>query len=104
MNPARIVRIIAAALVLAFALIPALPYGPVTLAIVGLIVGWFVAAENRTTLLLMVAALSSGAAHTLDVMPVLGAYLAELLNNLEALLAAAAITVITVIAKDRLTE
>ena len=104
MTPAKIVRILAVLLVVAFALIPALQFGPIVLAITGLVVGWFVTKDNRTILLLMAIALSSGVTHTLNVIPVIGGYLTEFLNNLEIVLAAATITVIMMVVKERLTE
>ena len=104
MSPAKIVRILAVVLVIAFALIPAIPFGPIVLAITGLVLGGFVATENRTILFLMAIALSSGVTHTLNVIPVLGGWLTALLSNLETVLAAATITVITLVVKERLTE
>lgn len=104
MGPAKIVRIVAIVLVFAFALVPAIPFGPIALAIVGLLVGWFVSPENRVNLFLMVIVLASGAANALDVIPGIGGWLNAILNNLEALLAAAAVTVITMIVRERLTE
>jgi hypothetical protein len=104
MGPAKIVRIGGVALAVAIALIPAIPMGGLILAIAGLAVGYYVSADNRKNLFLMVIVLASGAAGAVDAIPVIGAYITDILGSLEALLAAAAVTVIVMVVKERLSE
>ncbi len=104
MSPAKIVRIVGVVLVVAVGLIPAIPYAALALALVGLAVGYYVATENRANLFLIVIVLASGAAGALDAIPGIGMYLTAILNGLEALLAAACVTVITMVVYERLTE
>ena len=102
MSPARIVYIVGIVLVVATGLIPQIPAADLLVALVGLAVGWFVAAEDRANLFLTVIVLGSGAALALDEIPVIGTYVSEILSDLTALLAAAAVTVIVMVIKDRL--
>ena len=104
MGPAKIVRIVGVALAVAVALIPAIPMGGLILAIAGLAVGYYVSADNRKNLFLMVIVLASGAAGAVDAIPAVGAYITDILGSLEALLAAAAVTVIVMVVKERLSE
>jgi len=104
MSPAKIVRILGVVLVIAVALIPAIPYAALALAIVGLAVGYYVDKDNRGNLFLIVIVLASGAAGALSAIPGIGMYLTNILTNLGALLAAAAVTVIVMIVYERLTE
>jgi len=104
MSPAKIVRIVGVALAVAVALIPAIPMGGLILAIAGLAVGYYVSADNRKNLFLMVIVLASGAAGAVDAIPGIGGYITDILGSLEALLAAAAVTVIVMVVKERLSE
>ena len=104
MGPAKIVRIVGVALAVAIALIPAIPMGGLILAIAGLAVGYYVAADNRKNLFLMVIVLASGAAGAVDAIPGVGSYITDILGSLEALLAAACVTVIVMTVKERLSE
>jgi hypothetical protein len=104
MNPAKIVRIVGVVLAIAIALVPAIPEGALLLAVVGLVIGYYVAADNRKNLFLMVIVLASGAAGAADAIPVIGPYISDILNSVEALLAAACVTVIAMILKERLTD
>ena len=78
--------------------------GGLILAIAGLAVGYYVSADNRKNLFLMVIVLASGAAGAVDAIPAVGAYITDILGSLEALLAAAAVTVIVMVVKERLSE
>ena len=93
MSPAKIVRIVGLIVVLVAALIPAIPYTAIALAILGLLVGHYVNADNRPGLFLMVIALVSGVAEALGPIPVIGMYLTAILTSLGALLSAAAVMV-----------
>ena len=105
MGPAKIVRIVGIVLVLAAALVPAIPYTALAVAIVGLAVGHYVDKDNRGNLFLMVLVLTAGGASgALDVVPVIGMYLTAILSGLGTLLAAAAVTVITMVVYERLTD
>jgi hypothetical protein len=104
MGPAKIVRIGGVALAVAIALIPAIPMGGLILAIAGLAVGYYVSADNRKNLFLMVIVLASGAAGAVDAIPTIGPYITDILGSIEALLAAAAVTVIVMVVKERLSE
>jgi len=102
MSPARIVYIVGIVLVVATGLIPVIPAADILVALVGLAVGYFVAADDRANLFLTVIVLGSGAALALDGIPMIGPYVSEILEDLTALLAAAAVTVIVMVIKDRL--
>ena len=104
MSPAKIVRIVGIAVVLAAALIPTLPYIALAVALVGLAVGHYVAKDNRAALFLIVIVLASGAAGSLGVIPGIGAYLTDILTSLGALLSAAAVTIIVTLIYERVTE
>jgi len=111
MSPAKVIRIIGVVLAIAVALIPAIPVhlGALLLAIVGLIIGCYVAADNRKNLFLMVVVLAvvvdpAVGAGALDAIPVIGSYIGNILSSLKALLAAACVTSITMIIKEMLSE
>ncbi len=104
MSPAKIVRIVGLVLVLVAALIPSIPYVAIALAIVGLLVGYYVQTDNRAGLFLMVIALTSGVTGALGVLPVIGVYLTAILTSLGVLLSAAAVTIILTVVYERLTE
>jgi hypothetical protein len=52
----------------------------------------------------MVIVLASGAAGAANAIPVIGSYIGDILSSLEALLAAACVTVIVMIIKERVSE
>ena len=104
MSPAIIVRIVALVVLLAAALIPTVPYIAIAVAIVGLALGYYVQADNRVVLFLVVIALMSGVGAALSAIPVIGMYLTAILTSLGALLSAAAVTVVVTIVYERLTE
>jgi hypothetical protein len=104
MSPAKIVRILGVVVVLIAAFAPTVPYIAVAVAIVGLLVGYYVKAENRPSLLLMAIALLSGVNGALATIPGIGVYLTAILSSFGALVSAAAVTVLTMIVYERLTE
>ena len=104
MSLARISRIVALIVVIVAALVPAVPYAGLVVAIVGLCVGYHVSAENRGLLFLVAIALATGVAEALDVVPAIGMYLTALLSTYGDLVAGAAVTVAVVIAYERLME
>lgn len=104
MSAAKIVRIVGLIVVLVAALVPAVPYAGIAVAIVGLAVGYYVSAENRGLLFLVAIALATGVAEALGGIPAIGMYLTDILSATGDLVAAAAVTVVVMISYERLTE
>ena len=104
MSPAKIVRIVNVVAILAVALIPGIPMGGVILAIAGLVLGYYVASDNRISLVLMAVFLGAGGDGALDSIPMIGGFLTSILNSAGAALAAAAVTVLVLVIYERLTE
>ena len=104
MSAKQIVRIVALIVVLVAALAPAIPYAGLVVTIVGLVVGWFTSTENRAVLFIIAIALATGLAEALNGIPAIGMYLTAILSTYGDLLAAAAVTVLSVISYERLTE
>ncbi len=104
MSPAKIVRIVNVVAVLAVALIPGIPMGGLILAIAGLVLGYYVASDNRISLILMAVFLGAGGDGALDSIPAIGGYLTSILSSAGAALAAAAVTVFALVTYERLTE
>lgn len=103
MSPAKIVRIVNLVAIVAVALIPNVPFGALILAVAGLVLGYFVATENRISLVLFAVFLAHGAT-ALDSIPVIGQYLTALLESTGMVFAAATVTVIVTVVYERLTE
>lgn len=104
MNAAKIVRIIGLVVVVVGAFVAITdPYEGVALAIVGLVVGYFVAEADRVLYFAMVIALSI-VAGSLGAIPAIGDYLTAILTNLSALLNAGAVTVIAMRIYQKMTE
>ncbi len=111
MSASQIVRIVGVVLAVVVALgQDAVPFlaaqGSLLLGIAGLAIGYYVSTENRKNLFLMVLVLSAGGASgAIDGIPVLGTNLVSpILEQVTALLAAASVTVIAMILKERLSE
>ena len=104
MSPAKIVRIVNVVAVLAVALIPGIPMGGLILAIAGLVLGYYVASENRISLVLLAVFLGAGGDGALDAIPAIGGYLGSILSGAGAALAAASVTILALITYERLTE
>ena len=111
MSTSKIVRIVGVALAVLVALAgDAVPFlaaqGGLILGIAGLAVGYYVSEQNRRNLFLMVLVLSAGGASGgIDAIPVLGSnIIGPILVEVTALLAAASVTVIAMILKERVTE
>ena len=104
MSPAKIVRIVNVVAILAIALIPAIPMGGLILALAGLVLGYYVASENRVTLVLLAVFLGAGGSGALDAIPAIGGYLNAILSSTGAALAAASVTALALITKERLSE
>lgn len=99
MDIAKIVRLVTIlfAIVAAFVTIP---QTAVILAILGLVVGWFVEEERRQIYFLFVLALAL--AHgALSPVPAVGGYITDILANVSAAVNAGALTVIVMIMIER---
>ena len=104
MSPGKIVRIVNVVAVLAVALIPGIPMGGLILAIAGLVLGYYVASDNRVSLILIAVFLGAGGDGALGSIPAIGDYLTSILSSAGAALAAAAVTVFALVTYERLTE
>ena len=104
MSPGKIVRIVNVVAVLAVALIPGVPMGALILAIAGLVLGYYVASDNRISLVLLAVFLSAGGANALDSIPAIGDYLTSILSSAGGALAAASVTIFALVTYERLTE
>ncbi len=100
MDLAKIVRLVAV-LFAAVAGLVAIPQSAVIIAVLGLVVGWFVEEERRTLYMLftLTLALVHGA---LGPIPVIGGYLTDILGSLSSLANAGACTVIVMMTIDRI--
>ena len=104
MSPAKIVRIVNVVAVLAVALIPGIPMGGLILAIAGLVLGYYVASDNRVAFVLLAVFLSTGGDGALDSIPAIGNYLTSILSSAGMALAAGAVTIFALVTYERLTE
>ena len=101
MSPAKIVRIVNIVAVLAVALIPGVPMGALILAIVGLVLGHYVASENRLSFVLFAVFLAGGA-NALDAIPAIGPYLTSILSSAGMSFAAGSVTIFATVVYERL--
>ena len=100
MDVAKIVRLVAVIFAVVAGVVT-IPQAAVIIAVLGLVVGYFVEEERR--LHFMVAALTLALAHgALGAIPVVGVHLTDALGSLSALFNAAACTVIVMAIIDRL--
>lgn len=104
MSPAKIVRIVNVVAVLAVALIPGIPMGGLILAIAGLVLGYYVASDNRIAFVLLAVFLGAGGDGALDSIPAIGGYLTDILSSAGMALAAGAVTIFALVTYERLTE
>ena len=104
MSPAKIVRIVNVVVVLGVALVPAIPMGGLWLALAGLALGYYVASDNRVSLIVLAVFLGAGGDGALDAIPAIGSYLTSILSSAGAALAAASVTVLALVTYERLTE
>ena len=104
MSLGKIVRIINVVVVLAVALVPAVPMGGLWLALAGLVLGYYVASDNRVSLILIAVFLGAGGDGALGSIPAIGGYLTSILSSAGAALAAAAVTIFALVTYERLTE
>ncbi|MCZ6499460.1 MAG: hypothetical protein O6844_03095 [Gammaproteobacteria bacterium] len=100
MDLAKIVRLVAILFAVVAALV-AIPQSAVVIAVLGLVVGWFVEEDRRINYMLftLTLALVHGA---LSPIPVVGGYLTDILASLSSLANAGACTVIVMTIIDRI--
>lgn len=100
MDLAKIVRLVAVLFAVVAGLV-AIPQSAVIIAILGLVVGWFVEEDRRLNY--MVFALTLALVHgSLSSIPAVGGYLTDILASLSALANAGAVTVIVMTTIDRI--
>ena len=100
MDLAKIVRLVAVLFAVVAGLV-AIPQSAVIIAVLGLVVGWFVEEDRR--LIYMVFALTLALVHgSLSAIPAVGGYLTDMLASLSALANAGAVTVIVMMTIDRI--
>jgi hypothetical protein len=100
MDLAKIVRLVAVLFAVVAGLV-AIPQSAVIIAVLGLVVGWFVEEDRRLNY--MVFALTLALVHgSLSAIPAVGGYLTDMLASLSALANAGAVTVIVMTTIDRI--
>jgi len=102
MSTTNIIRILGLLVAIIAALIT-IPYAAVVLALLGLIVGFFVKKDERLFFLILAVAMAT-VAGSLGVFPTIGIYLTGILTNVSALLTAGAVTVILLYLYESMTE
>ena len=100
MDLAKIVRLVAVLFAVVAGLV-AIPQSAVIIAVLGLVVGWFVEEDRRLVYMVfaLTLALVQGA---LSPIPAVGGYLTDMLASLSALANAGAVTVIVMTTMDRI--
>ncbi len=100
MDLAKIVRLVAVLFAVAAALV-AIPQSAVIIAVLGLVVGWFVEEDRRIHYMLftLTLALVNGA---LSSIPTIGGFLTDILVSLSSLASAGAVTVIVMMTVERI--
>lgn len=101
MGPGKIIQIIAVLAAVVAGLWSGFPQAGLVIAVLGLVAGWFIAAEDRQRVLVTAVALSivAGGANAI---PAVGGYITGIMTSLGALYAAGAITVIVVAIYEKL--
>ena len=94
MDTAKIVRLVAAAFAVVAGVVT-IPQSALIIAVLGLVVGWFVEEENVVSYLVVALALGASAG-ALSAIPGAGPYLTSILTSVSSLLYAGACTVIAV--------
>jgi hypothetical protein len=92
MSIERIAGILALLVALVAAFV-AIPYSGAIMAVLGLVVGYFIAAEDHVRVLVTAVVLATSAG-ALGAIPAIGDYLTAILTNLGSVVAAAAIAII----------
>lgn len=103
MDTVKIIRIVAVAVAIIAAFV-AIPYIALIMIVLGLAMGLMGVPEERRLIFMVTAVTLASVAGALGPIPVIGEYLTAILTNLSAIVNAAAVAVILMIVKDRLTE
>ena len=103
MDTAKIVRIVALVVAVAAAFV-AIPYIGLIIVIVGIALGFLAVTEDNRLLFLVIAVALAQVAGAFGDIPAVGSYISDIMGNVSAIVNAAALTVILMIVKDRLTE
>jgi hypothetical protein len=103
MDRIKIIRIIALAVAIIAAFIE-IPYVALAFIVLGLAIGFIGVPEERRLLFMVTAVTLTLVADSLGPIPVIGAYLTTFLGNVSAIINVAALAVILMIFKDRITE
>ncbi len=103
MDTAKIVRIVGlvVAVVAAFVTIP---YIGLVIIVVGIALGYLAVTEDHRLLFLVIAVALAQVAGAFGEIPVVGEYVTSIMTNVSTIVNAAALTVILMVVKDRLTE
>ena len=103
MDTVKIIRLAALAVAIIAAFV-AIPYIALILVVLGLALGFMGVPEERRLLFLVTAVALTSVAGALGPIPVVGEYLTAILTNISAAINAAAVAVIIMIIKDRISE
>ena len=103
MDTAKIVRIVALVVAIAAAFV-AIPEVGLVFALVGIALGILAVTEERRMMFLVTAVALAQVAGAFGAIPGVGGYISDIMANVSAIVNAAALTVILMIIKDRLTE
>jgi hypothetical protein len=103
MDTIKIIRIIALAVAIIAAFIE-IPYVALAFIVLGLAIGFLGVPEERRLLFMVTAVTLALVADSLGPIPAVGAYLTAFLGNISAIINVAALAVILMIFKDRITE
>ncbi len=103
MDIVKIIRLVAIAVAVIAAFV-AIPEIALILAALGLAIGFMDVAEDRRLIFLVTAVALSSVADSLGVIPAVGEYITGILTNVSSIVNAAAVAVILMAIKDRLTD
>ncbi|MCZ6560876.1 MAG: hypothetical protein O6931_08315 [Gammaproteobacteria bacterium] len=93
MGPAKIVRMLATAVAVIAAFVT-IPYAGLIMALLGLGIGYFVAADDRVRFLVTAIALTTAVASGLGDIPAVGEYITAIFGNVSTIINSGALVVI----------
>ena len=103
MDTAKIVRIVALVVAVAAAFV-AIPQIGLIMVVVGIALGFLAVTEDHRLLFLVIAVALAQVAGAFGAIPAVGTYVTDIMTNVSSIVNAAALTVILMVVKDRLTE
>ena len=103
MDTAKIVRIVALVVAVAAAFV-AIPQIALIIVVVGIALGFLAVPEERRLLFLVTAVALAQVAGAFGAVPAVGSYVTDIMTNISSIVNAAALTIIIVTIKERLTE